>query len=105
MKKVVLLLWMLFHLALLPAWTFEDSLEIRKAVLDYAEGFYSGDVAGMEHALYPDIDKVKPVKVSQLGNSALIYSTYSGLLEATRSGAGNLEEGKRHISIDVLIIN
>jgi hypothetical protein len=105
MKKVILLLWMLLPLSLLPARTFEDSLEIRKAVLDYAEGFYSGDVARMERALYPDINKVKPVKVSQTGNSALIYSTYSGLLEATRSGAGILEEGKRHISIDVLNIN
>lgn len=104
MKKVILFVWMLLPLSLLPAQTIEDSLEIRRAVLDYAEGFYSGDVVRMEHALYPDFNMVKPRKVSQAGNIALTYSTYSGLLEATRSGVGRLEEEKRKISINILNI-
>jgi peroxiredoxin len=102
MKKAAIFLWMLIPLSLVLARTNEDSLEIRRAVLDYAEGFYSGDYARMERALYPDFNKVKPVKIPQTGNFALSYSTYSGLLEGTRSGAGKLEEGKRRISVAVL---
>ncbi|MGD1046258.1 MAG: nuclear transport factor 2 family protein [Bacteroidota bacterium] len=104
MKKVNIFLWMFLPLALLHARTIEDSLEIRRSVLDYAEGFYSGDVVRMERALYPDINHVKPGKVSQAGNIALIYSTNSELLEAAHSGAGKLEEGKRQISINILSI-
>jgi len=95
---------MFLPLASLPARTIEDSLEIRRAVLDYAEGFYSGDVVRMERVIYPDINQVKPGKVSQAGNIALIYSTNSELLEAARSGAGKLEDGKRQISINILSI-
>ena len=34
-----------------------DKVAIREAVLDYIEGWYSGDPARMERALHPDLAK------------------------------------------------
>jgi hypothetical protein len=83
----------------------KDSAMIIATVLDYAEGYYSGDAVRMERAILPDLNKVLPNRVSQTGKIMLIYSTYSGLIEGTRAKFGMLEEPKRKISVKVLQIN
>lgn len=83
----------------------DDSLAIKQTVLDYAEGFYSGDVARMEKAIHPDLNKATPRVLPQSGRTILTYTTYSGLIENTRGRAGELEESKRNISVNILDIN
>ena len=81
-----------------------DSTAIIETALNYGEGFYSGDAARMEKALHPDFNKVSPMKMSPSGNTFLYYSTFSGLVEMSRAGAGLLEESKRKISVTIFKI-
>ncbi len=82
-----------------------DSTAIRQTALDYSDGFYSGDVARMEKAIHPDLNKATPRILQQSSRTALTYTTYSGLIENTRAKAGALEESKRNISVNILDIN
>lgn len=82
-----------------------DSLAVITAVLDYAEGFYSGDAVRMERAIHPDLNKVCPATMSPGNKVYLMYSTWSGLLELTRANAGALAEPRRRIRVDVLAMN
>ncbi len=105
MKKISLVLWIIYCLSTSFAQTTGDSVAIKGTASDYADGFYTADVARMERAIYPDLNKARPAKIPQTGNIAMTYSTYSGLLEATRSKVGLLEESKRNLSVAVLNIN
>lgn len=82
-----------------------DSIAIRQAVLDFAEGYYSGDVARMERAIHPDINRCTPRDLPQTGRTAPTYSTYSGLIENTRAKVGALDDTARHISVQILDID
>ena len=82
-----------------------DSAAIKQAVLDFAEGYYSGDVARMEKAIYPDINRCTPRDLPQTGRTAPTYSTYSGLIENTRAKVGALDDTARHITIQILDID
>jgi peroxiredoxin len=82
-----------------------DSLAVRQAALDYIEGLYSSDVARLEKAIHPDINKATPRDLPQTGRTILTYSTYSGLVEQTRGRIGALADTARHIQIRVLNID
>lgn len=79
-----------------------DVSAIRTAALDYIEGFYSGDVVRMEKAIHPDLNKATPRDLPQTGRTTLNYTTWSGLMEFTRAGAGLLSDTARHIGIEIL---
>lgn len=86
----------------------QDEKELQSVVqtaLDYADGFYSGATERMERAISPDLNKVYPAILPNSGKTALVYSTYSGLIEMTRAKTGFLEESSRNISTNVLDIN
>jgi hypothetical protein len=85
-----------------------DGNELQSVIqtaLDYADGFYSGAPERMERAISPDINIVYPATLQNTGKTALIYSTYSGLIEMTRAKTGFLEESSRNISTEALEIN
>ncbi|MCX6150620.1 MAG: nuclear transport factor 2 family protein [Ignavibacteriales bacterium] len=82
-----------------------DSAAIKQTALDYAEGYYSGNVARVEKAICPDLNKATPRILPQNGRTALAYSTYSTLIENTRAKVGELEEGMRNIQVWILDIN
>ncbi len=82
-----------------------DSAAIRSSVMDYIEGFYSGDVVRMEKAVHPDINKATPRDLPQTGRTILNYTTYSGLIELTRAKAGILHDTARHIRVHILNID
>jgi peroxiredoxin len=79
-----------------------DSAAIRQAVLDFAEGYYSADVARMEKAIHPDLNRCTPRDLPQTGRTAPTYSTYSGMIENTRAKAGALDDTARHIQVQIL---
>lgn len=109
MKKIIII----FVLFLLPLSLLfagnkvcsSDSAAIVQTVLDYGDGYYSGDASRMERALHPDFNKVSPVKMSETGNTFLYYSTFSGLIEMTRAKVGFLEEDKRKENVTILKID
>ncbi len=82
-----------------------DSVAIKQAVLDFAEGYYSGDVARMERAISQDINRCTPRDLPQTGRTAPTYSTYSGLIENTRAKVGALDDTARHITVQILDID
>jgi thiol-disulfide isomerase/thioredoxin len=82
-----------------------DSVAIRQAVLDFAEGYYSGDVARIERAIFQDINRCTPRDLLQTGRTAPTYSTYSGLIENTRAKVGALDDTARHIQVQILDID
>lgn len=81
-----------------------DSSLIIKTVLDYGEGYYSGNPGRMESAIHPDLNKVMPEKIGENGNTVLRNSTYSGLIELCRNKFGVLDESKRKISVTLIKI-
>jgi hypothetical protein len=82
-----------------------DSVAIRQAVLDFAEGYYSGDAVRMERAIYQDINRCTPRDLPQTGRTVTTYSTYSGLIENTRAKVGALDDTARHIQVQILDID
>lgn len=75
---------------------------ITKTVLDYAEGYYSGDSGRMQEALHPDLNKVRIAKISGVSDVFLTYSTVSSLIKLTELKLGYLNEKDRIINIDIL---
>jgi hypothetical protein len=82
-----------------------DETSIKKTVLDYAEGYYSGDVSRMESAIHPELNKVTLTKMSRSNRNSLSYTTYTQLIEYTRDTLGKLEPEKRNIEVKILDIN
>lgn len=64
-----------------------DSAGIRKAALDYIEGWYTGDGARMERALHPEL--AKRMAYTERGRSRLIQMTAMTLVQSTRAGGGS----------------
>lgn len=88
MKKLwVFLTLLLVCPATVSTQTAADSVAIRRAALDYIEGWYSGDAAQMQRALHPDLAK-RYVRKDAKGESWLSNSTADGLVHSTRLGHG-----------------
>jgi hypothetical protein len=64
-----------------------DSAAIRKAALDYIQGWYEGDAARMEGALHPELAK-RIVRSDSLGNFRLDQQSAMTLVTNTRRGGG-----------------
>jgi len=82
----------------------EKEAVIRTA-MDYAEGYFSGAPERMERALHYDLNKVFVDTVPKTGKRALTYSTFSGLVEATRAKGGLLDPEMRKLTGYALRVN
>lgn len=106
MKKIFLLVSLLVTFTTIGlAQNNQEEEAIKQTAYDYAEGYYSADAARMENALYPDLNKATPVVNQITGKIFLGYSTYSGLIEATRAKSGLLDPDKRKMSFHLININ
>jgi hypothetical protein len=77
-----------------------DKVAIRETVLDYIEGWYSGDPERMEQALHPDL--AKRIVVEQDGRFQLQPLSALGLVQGTRSGWGSrTPEGQQQKDIEI----
>jgi thiol-disulfide isomerase/thioredoxin len=83
----------------------EDSAAIIQTALNYIDGYYSGDVARVEKAVHPDLNKATPRDLQQTGRTTMNYTTWSGLIEFTRAKVGVLEDTARHITVKILNID
>jgi peroxiredoxin len=110
MKKIVIAIILLMFplslsLAQSNAASQQDSAAIRQTALDFYDGFYSSDVARVEKAIHPDINRATPRDLPQTGRTLPTYSTYSALIENTRAKLGALDDTARHIQVEILNID
>ncbi len=82
-----------------------DKEAILRTAMDYAEGYFSGAAERMERAIHYDLNKVYVDVIPQTGKKMLGYSTFSGLVEATRAKMGLLDPEKRKLAGSVLGVN
>lgn len=86
-KLLPVLALLLASPAALRAQTAADSAAVRRAALDYIEGWYGGDAARMQRAVHPDLAK-RIVRRDREGESWLSSTTADGLVHSTRLGDG-----------------
>jgi hypothetical protein len=90
-KTICVVLLVLFAFALQSAAQQQvaeaDREAIKRAALNYAEGWYEGSAEKMESALHPDLAKRRAV-TNQEGRSRLDELSALGLIQGTRSGFG-----------------
>jgi len=87
------------------AQTAADSAAIRATVLDYVDGWWSGDVERMERCLHPDLVKRIVFAHDATGRSLMNSITKSDMVEYTRAGGGSAElEQKGAVTVTVVAI-
>lgn len=82
----------------------DDREEIRKAALDYVEGWYAGDAARIGSALHPQLVKRRVVAEPLSGGSLLRDLNRETMVRLTREGAGKSAEGD-HIPPQVTVFD
>ncbi|MET0398625.1 MAG: nuclear transport factor 2 family protein [Longimicrobiaceae bacterium] len=88
MRKLLPVLALLLAFpAALRAQSAADSAAVRRAALDYIEGWYGGDAARMQRAVHPELAK-RIVHRDAQGQSLLSATSADALVYATRLGAG-----------------
>ena len=73
----------------LAAQSAADSAGIRRAALDYIDGWYAADGSRMEGALHPELAKRIVVTDPANGRSRLMQQSAMTLVQNTRSGGGS----------------
>jgi len=71
-----------------------DDAAIRKVVLDYIEGWYTGDAVRMERALHPDLVKRAILRDEKTGRPYIQPTSASAMVRMTESGVGRLKPGE-----------
>lgn len=74
---------------------------IKRAALNYAEGWYEGNAEKMESALHPDLAK-RIVRTNPQGQSGLGQMSALTLIQGTRAGSGKQtpkEEQQKDVTI------
>jgi len=112
MKKATIILAAMVVMAAVAAPSIAQDAAIPEAekeaviatALDYSDGAYSGDAARLEGALHPDLNKLIFARRSPAMGLMASYSTFSALVEITRTGSFNLAPEKRLTEASVLEI-
>lgn len=91
-------------LALPPAAESLERVAIEKVVLDYLEGWYTGDAARMQRALHPELAKRMVGVEPKTGRSFLQPIGASAMIAYTAAGAGTLKSGE-DAGIEVRILD
>lgn len=100
----------LFLLALIGAapvhaQTSDDRTAIRRAALDYIEGWYTGDAERMERAVHPELAKRIVQTDTRSGQSILGQQSAMTLVRNTRAGGGKqTPEAQRLKEVTILDI-
>ena len=81
-----------------------DDEAITKTALDYIEGWYTGDAARMERALYPELAKRMISTDPKTGRSQFNHMGALALVQRTREGIGTKIPADRQLK-DVTILD
>ena len=84
--------------------TSADTAGIRRAALDYIEGWYTQDAARMERALHPQMVKRRVIIEAAGGKSSLDHGDAQRLIQATRPAPGERAQplGNRRRDVTIL---
>lgn len=84
-----------------------DAAGIRRAALDYIEGWYTQDAARMERALHPQMVKRRVLLDEAGGRSALDHGDAQRLIQATRPAPGQAPRplGNRRREVSILDVH
>ena len=82
----------------------QESDKVKKTVLDYVEGTFSGDVARVESTLHAEACRAILQVSPQTGKAVISRSRYSGLVEPVRAKMGVIPEDQRQVDIRVIDI-
>ena len=81
----------------------EETVAIKKAALDYMEGWYEGDAERMERALHPKLAKRNVFTDAATGRAALRELTAPMMIQYTRAGGGqDIPKDRRQIKVTIL---
>lgn len=82
----------------------DDLVEIREAALDYAQGWYEGDVERVRRSLHPELAKRRILRDPQTGEEGLRHVTQHLMLDLTQQGGGreNVPAEKRYYDVTIL---
>ena len=106
MNKLILFLAISFLFVMpISAQVDTEREAIRRAALNYAEGWYEGNADKMESSLHPDLAK-RIVRTNDKGQSGLNQMSAMSLVQGTRAGSGKLtptaEQQKDVTILDVI---
>jgi hypothetical protein len=88
----------------LAAQTAADSAGIRRAALDYIEGYYEANAERMERAIHPELAK-RIVRTNEQGRSQLGQMSAMLLVQGTRNGGGReTPTAERHKDVTIFDI-
>lgn len=87
-----------------PALAQDEASAIREVVLDYVEGWWTGDAERMASSLHPDLVKRIPSTHRETGRSLLNSSTKSDMVEYTRAGGGSANPEQKG-EVEVVIVD
>ncbi|MBN1221969.1 MAG: nuclear transport factor 2 family protein [Candidatus Aminicenantes bacterium] len=79
-----------------------DKEAIKKAALDYIEGWYEGNAERMERALHPDLAKRGLFVDPETGKTVMRSVGAADMVKYTEAGAGKSPEKKDKIKLDIL---
>jgi len=84
----------------------DDVEEIRRAALDYAQGWYEGDVERVRRSLHPELAKRRILRDPQTGAERFRHVTQQFMLDLTQQGGGSedVPSSKRYYDIAILDI-
>lgn len=82
-----------------------DVEAIRKACLDYAEGWYSGDAERMQRCLHPELAKRRIVLVPEQGEWQLTPSRNAEYMVSLTQDGGGYEAGRSIRECEVTILD
>ena len=82
----------------------QDRAAIERTVLDYLEGWYTGDAARMERALHPELAKRMVGTEPRSGRSLLQPIGASAMIAYAAAGVGKLKAGES-AGIEVAILD
>lgn len=82
-----------------------DSAAIHETVLDYVDGWWTGDVSRMERCLHPDLVKRQVVDHRETGRSLMRSDSKTDLVEYTRAGGGSaMMEARGEVEVSILAL-
>jgi hypothetical protein len=103
---VTLLIGLAVFAAPANAQTEDDVAAVREAVLDYVDGWWSGDVTRIERSLHPDLVKRIVFEHEATGRSMLNTISKNDMVEHTRAGGGSADaELKGEVEVSVVDIS
>ena len=82
-----------------------DSVAIHEVVLDYVDGWWTGDAERMESALHPNLVKRNVFMHRETGRSMMNSSSKYEMVEYTRAGGGSQNpDMKGDVEVEILAI-